>query len=109
MEFILIVKSKGVEPTPQDMQKLLQNYTPWMQLYTDSGNYVAGSPFRKDGALLTKKGECSLNGNFLKGANLITGYIHLVAESLDAAIQITNECPLLEFNTIVVMPILEMK
>ena len=31
MEFILIVKSKGVEPTPQDMQVLLQNYGPWMQ------------------------------------------------------------------------------
>lgn len=109
MEFILVVKSKGEEPSPQDMQELLKNYVPWMQQYASSGNYLGGSPFQKNGALLTEKGTHHWEGEFLNGTNLITGYIHLEAESLDKAVGIADECPLLAYNDIVVMPILEMK
>nr|WP_298794198.1 YciI family protein [uncultured Allomuricauda sp.] len=109
MEFILIVKSKGVEPTRQDMQVLLQNYGPWMQKYSETGNYLAGSPFQKDGALLKGENKVHMEGDFLEGVNLLTGYIHLEAENLERAIKISQECPLLDFNDITIMPILEMK
>ena len=108
MDFILIVKSKGEEPSAQDLQQLLNNYIPWMEKYAASGNYLGGSPFHKQGALVLAKGEHLLEGEFLSGTNLFTGYIHLKADTLNRAIVIAEECPLLAHNSIVVMPILEM-
>ncbi|MGW9684454.1 YciI family protein [Flagellimonas sp. 2504JD1-5] len=109
MEFILIVKSKGEEPSLAEMQELINDYAPWMHHYSESGNYLSGSPFHKEGALVNGKGDYKFDGDFLNGPNLITGYIHIEAETLHDAIQIADECPLLAFNSIVVMPILEMK
>ena len=109
MEFILIVKSKGVEPSVGEMQNLIGNYAPWMRHYSESGNYLNGSPFHKEGVLVNGKGKHLYKGEFLEGSNLFTGYIHIEAETLESAVQIAEECPLLAFNSIVVMPILEMK
>ena len=109
MESILIVKSNGKQPSPDEMQQMLGNYGPWMQMYSERGNYLGGSPFQPKGVLIEGKGKHLSDGNFMDLDNLITGYIHLKTENFDQALQIADECPLLQCNEIIVRPLLDMK
>ena len=51
------------------------------------GNYVTVNPFQKEGAFLNGKKGVLLEGDFLEGTNLFTGYIHLEAGNLGGSSQ----------------------
>ncbi|GJM29063.1 MAG: hypothetical protein DHS20C17_16980 [Cyclobacteriaceae bacterium] len=109
MESILLVKSKGKQPSPEEMQQMLGNYVPWMQKHSANGNYLGGSPFQPNGVRIKNSGSHETDGDFLKLENLITGYIHLKTTTFDEALQIADDCPLLQCNEIEVRPVLDMK
>ncbi len=109
MESILIIKSRGKEPSPEEMQQMLVNYRPWMQRYVESGNYLGGGPFQPKGVLIESQGKHQDDGIFMNTDQPINGYIHLKTENLEEAQKIADECPLLQCNQIVIRPVMEME
>lgn len=92
---MLLVKGDGSGSSPETMQKKLENYMVWMEKWKSSGHYVGGNPFETSGALIFENQTVQTSGDWLNPAEVIGGYIHLMAKDLDQAILIAQECPLL--------------
>ncbi len=108
MESILMIKSKGKDPSPEEMQQMLVNYRPWMEQYMASGNYLGGAPFQPKGILIEAQGRPHSDGSIANIEQPINGYIHLKTNNMDEAEKIADECPLLQCNQIIIRPIMEM-
>ncbi len=107
-DFMLLVKGDGSDASPEQMQKKLESYQVWMEKWKGSGNYVGGAPFQTAGHFLVDVDTMVSDGDFLDPQETIGGYIHIMADSLDAATEIARECPLLDGCGIYVRPFLKM-
>ena len=107
-DFMLLVKGDDRDSSPEQMQQLMMNYQEWMQKWKSTGNYISGSPFVPEGKYLKSKTEVHDSGEFLDPQNIIGGYIWLKGKSLDEAVSIASECPLLENLEIMVRPFMKL-
>ncbi len=65
----------------------------WVQSLIDSGNYISGQPLAIKGRYVTQN-DVLLDGPFLKDKEGISGYDIILAENLEQAVTIAQNCPM---------------
>lgn len=99
-EFTLIFRNsnqEGERPSPDQMQKLLQDWMAWManlsakDQLADKGNRLAISD-----AKTVHPGNLITDGPFTEIKEFINGYIIVKSDTLDGAVEIAKGCPILK-------------
>lgn len=88
---------------PAEMQSIVERYAAWSNKLTANGQRVAGQKLqdatgrtmrRQDGRVLVT------DGPFMEAKEVVGGYFVIKAASYEEAVQISNECPHLDYGTI---------
>ena len=103
-EFILFFRDSNWDKglSPEETQNALSKFIGWMEELTSKGILKAGQPLEHEGKLVSgKRGKNVADGPFAESKEAVGGYFLLQVDDLDAAVEIAQGCPLLEFNSVI--------
>ena len=110
-EYMLIFRGndwhKGL--SPEEMQKVVDQWKGWFDRLTEQGKAIAGNPLEREGKIVSgKNGRVVADGPFAESKEAIGGYFLLQVNSLEEAVAIAKECPGLPYGVKVeVRPVAE--
>ena len=78
--------------------RLMHEWTKWLM---ESGNYVDSNPLQASGRYVSRDAVVS-DGPFIESKEGVSGYYLIRAESLEQAVSIAQDCPLLKKGMAVV-------
>ena len=85
--------------SPEEMQKVSEQWMAWFKRLTEQGKAVAGNPLEREGKIVSgKNGRVVADGPFAESKEAIGGYFLLKVGSLDEAVAIAQECPGLPYG-----------
>ena len=108
-EFLLLFRGanwdKGL--STEQLQKIMEQVKAWMETLKLEGKVKGGQPLEATGKLVSgKNGRGVADGPFAESKEAVGGYFLLQAESLDEAVEVARQNPLLEYGvTVEVRPI----
>jgi hypothetical protein len=80
--------------SPEEMQKVVDQWMVWFQRLTEQGKAVAGHPLLPEGKIISGKGGRVISdGPFVESKEAIGGYFLLKVSGFDEALAIAQECP----------------
>jgi hypothetical protein len=86
--------------SPEEMQKVANDWMAWFKGLSDKGIAVTGHPLEPEGKIVSGKGgRVVADGPFAESKEAIGGYFILNVASLDAAVAIAKDCPGLPYGT----------
>ncbi|MGH7990037.1 MAG: YciI family protein [Limisphaerales bacterium] len=98
--FMLIFRGndwqKGL--SPEETQKISDQWMAWFKRLTDDGKAIAGNPLEPKGKIVSGKNGNVVDGPFAESKEAIGGYFLLAVEDLDEAVAIAQKCPGLPFG-----------
>lgn len=103
-KFLLLVREdlKILEKMDQaQVLEEIQEMTRWVEGLAESGNFEAGEPLLTTGKYVSKNNILT-DGPFIEAKEAISGYVIIKAENLEQAASITQTCPLVQKNKVVV-------
>jgi hypothetical protein len=101
-EFLLLVRGGDYENTsPEQMQKVVEEYMAWAKSLREQGNYKGGDGLRPTGRILSAKDGKVTDGPFVETKDAIGGYLLITAKDYDEAAQISRDCPGLKYGEMV--------
>ena len=81
--------------SPEEMQKMIQEYRAYVQRLRDSGHYIAAEPLEETGKMLSgERGRHVTDGPFAETKEAVGGYFLIRARDLDEAIELSRDCPI---------------
>jgi len=83
--------------SPEQMQQVADNWMAWFNRLKNEGTAIAGNPLEPAGKIVGKNRVVS-DGPFVESKETIGGYFLLKVNTLDAAVQIAQECPGLPYG-----------
>jgi hypothetical protein len=84
--------------SPEEMQKVSEDWMAWFRRLTEEGKAVAGNPLEREGKIVSGK-ECVVSdGPFAESKEAIGGYFLLDVTSMDEALAIAKKCPGLPYG-----------
>jgi hypothetical protein len=85
--------------SPEEMQKVSDNWMAWFKGLTEQGKAVAGNPLEREGKIVAgKNGRIISDGPFAETKETIGGYFLLKVGTLDEAVGIAQQCPGLAYG-----------
>ena len=93
MEFLVISRGQwDPDLSPEQIQQAIDRFYVWHGRLVDEGRMKAGQRLAREGRLVTK--QRVLDGPYTEAKEVIGGYWHIVADSLDeaAALAADNPC-----------------
>jgi hypothetical protein len=84
--------------SPEEMQKVGDQWMAWFKRLTDGGQAVAGNPLEREGRIVSGKNARVTDGPFAESKETIGGYFLLKVDTLDEAVAIAQECPGLPYG-----------
>lgn len=97
-EFLLLIRTEGEcsEKMPPDLHKVhLQKVINYIGNLKSTGRLISAQPLTMVGSILQGKGNSFKDGPFIESKEVIAGYFHFRADSLEEAKAIAREHPLL--------------
>lgn len=80
--------------SPEDMQKVSEQWMAWFKGLMEQGKAVAGNPLAPKGKIVSgKSGLLVADGPFAESKEAIGGYFLLKVDSMDEAVVIAQQCP----------------
>src|SRR5689334_10320452 len=110
-EYLIIFRGtnwdKGL--SPEEIQKVTGQFMAWFERLKQEGTVKAGQPLEHEGKVVSgKKGRTVADGPFAESKEAIGGYFLLHVADLDEAVEIAQQCPILEYgSTVEVRPVAE--
>jgi hypothetical protein len=93
--------------SPEQMQKVSEDWMAWFKRLTEQGKAVSGHPLGFEGKAVSGKNRLVTDGPFAEAKEAIGGYFMLNVASLDEAAAIAQQCPGLPYGVKVeVRPVL---
>ena len=93
--------------SPEQTQKVSQEWMAWFKRLKDEGKAVAGHPLGCEGKRVAGKNRTVTDGPFAEAKEVIGGYFMLDVATMDEAVAIARQCPGLPFGAKVeVRPVL---
>ena len=101
-EFVLIFRNsmnEGFKPSPEQMQQVLTDWMNWIgsiaaqDKLADKGNRLSMSE-----AKTVKPGEVVTDGPYTEVKEFINGYIVVKTSTIDEAVSLAKECPILNIG-----------
>lgn len=85
--------------SPEQMQTVVDNMMAWFKRLKDQGKVTAGQPLETTGKVVSgKNGRVVSDGPFAESKEAIGGYFLLAVDTLDEAVEIAKECPVLAYG-----------
>src|SRR3974390_2728838 len=79
--------------SPEEMQKVSEQWMAWFKRLTEQGKAVAGHPLEREGKMVSgKNGRVVADGPFTEAKESIGGYFLLDVATMDEAVAIAQEC-----------------
>lgn len=100
-EFLLLFRGGDTRHNrlpAEQAQAHMQRWITWMTELGEQGRMVSAEPLDWSGKTVSGTSKVVTDGPFIEGKEMVSGYLILVAESLDAATEIAKACPILEFE-----------
>lgn len=88
----------GKGRSPEELQRVTDNWMAWFKRLTEEGKLVAGSPLEREGKIVSGKDRIVSDGPFVESKETVGGYFLLDVATLDEAIAIAKECPGLPYG-----------
>lgn len=94
------------ELSPQEIQEVMSQTTAWFDRLGEAGLIVGGQPLENQGRIVRGTASKVSDGPFVEAKETIGGYLLLAVSSLDEAVTIAQDCPMLAYGlTVEVRPI----
>jgi hypothetical protein len=84
--------------SPEEMQKVSEDWMAWFKRLTQQGKAVAGNPLEREGKIVSGKERIVSDGPFAESKEAIGGYFLLDVATMDEAVAIARECPGLPYG-----------
>jgi hypothetical protein len=98
-EFLLIFrrdfKTPGVQPSPEQLQKMMKEWQNWMGSIAAQNKLVSSGNRLADDGKVVKPNAVVTNGPYVEIKEAIGGYIMISASSLEEAVEVAKGCPVL--------------
>jgi len=111
-EYLLLIRgthwNHGMSPA--ELQHVMTDFYAWVDRLGKAGIQRGAQPLVEDGKLVSgPKGATVTDGVFAESKEAIAGYFRIAVGSMDEAVRIAQECPILEYGaTIEVRPIADL-
>ena len=103
-EYLLVYRNdyKSVPPATQEQgQVIMQKWMDWMQKLAEAGKLAGGQPLTTDGKVVSEKGKKVTDGPFIEGKEMIGGYLLVKADDYNGAVELSQGCPIFEYDGVV--------
>ena len=87
--------------SPEEKQKVTDQWMAWFKRLTDDGKAVAGNPLERESKIVSGKNRVVSDGPFAESKEAIGGYFYLTVADENEAIEIAKQCPGLEYGSVV--------
>src|SRR5437763_7841455 len=84
--------------SPEELQKVTDNWMAWFRRLTEEGKAVAGNPLEREGKIVSGGDRIVSDGPFAESKEAIGGYFLLDVATMDEAVAIAQECPGLPYG-----------
>ena len=84
--------------SPEELQKVTDNWMAWFKRLTDEGKAVAANPLEREGKIVSGKDRVVSDGPFAESKEAIGGYFLLDVATMDEAVAIARDCPGLPYG-----------
>ena len=84
--------------SPEEMQKVSEDWMAWFKRLTEQGKAVAGNPLEREGKIVSGKERVVSDGPFAESKEAIGGYFLLDVATMNEAVAIARECPGLPYG-----------
>ena len=95
--FVLIEDPrKNQSYTPEQMQKLIEEYGAWAEKLAQEGRLLGGNKLKEEGGKVVKsdgRQVAVLDGPFIEAKEVVAGFFLIQAEGYDQAVAIARSCP----------------
>lgn len=98
-EFLLLFRggnANAAGQSPEQMQAQMQKWVRWMDKLAKDGKMVGAQPLEHTGKTVSGKKKVVSDGPFAEGKELVGGYLVCKVNTIEEAVEISKECPLLE-------------
>jgi len=94
--------------SPEEMQRISDQWMAWFKRLTEEGRAVAGNPLEPKGKIVSGASGRVVDGPFAESKEAIGGYFLLQVNDMDEAVAIAKDCPGLPYGAkIEVRPVME--
>src|SRR5580765_7079206 len=103
-EYLLLFRGNAWDRSlsPAELQQALARFMSWFQQLSADGTLKAGQPLLNDARIISgKNGRIVADGPFAESKEAVGGYFLIKADSFDEAVAIAQQCPTLEYGSIV--------
>lgn len=111
-KYLLLLRDRGDEAfaslSPEEIQAVIGKYIAWGERLRAAGKYLDSDKLKDgEGRVIARRGDklSVTQGPYAETRELVGGFYLLQASSYDEAVQLSQECPHLEFGTIEVREI----
>jgi hypothetical protein len=97
--FMLLLKGGEFSGySPEDAQKILEDYMGWSQKLRAQGKYKGGDELKDGGRVLSVKDGRVVDGPFTETKEVVGGYFLIEEPNVEAAIATAKDCPHLKYK-----------
>jgi len=94
--------------SPEEMQKISDQWMAWFKGLTEQGKAIAGNPLEPKGKIVSGANARVVDGPFAESKEAIGGYFLLNVSDMDEAVAIAKGCPGLAYGAKVeVRPVMD--
>ena len=84
--------------SPEGMQAHMEKWMQWMGKLNEEKKFAGAQPLINTGKVITGTKKIVSDGPFMEGKEMVGGYLICKASTYEEAVEISNDCPILEFD-----------
>ncbi len=89
---------RNLRQSPDKWQAHMQKWMNWMGDLNAKGKFVGAQPLAEGGKTISGTKKVVSDGPYMEGKELVGGYLICKADSYQEAVDISKDCPILEFD-----------